>query len=156
MEGSVRFLHHVPDREPTLLHVAEPGFWFGQLTVLERGRPVATAVSRTPTKALVLTRPAFTRLAAEDSRLEPAVRQIIDERLRLTHRFLAQALDLPADERLRARLTDLADIHRLEDRVVGPSVVLGLTQAELGDRPARPAAGQRSTSRATSPGARGA
>ncbi len=133
LEGSVRFLRYVQETEPTLLHVGGPGFWFGHMTVLEHGSPVVSAVARTTTKALVLTRTAFTRLAAEDQRLAPAVNEFVYERMRLSYRFLAQAQELPADERLRVRLADLADLRRLEVPVAGPSVELDITQSELSE-----------------------
>lgn len=133
LEGSVRFLRHVLEREPRLLHIGEPGFWFGQMTLVQDGRPVVTAVSRTTTKALVLTRPAFRRLVAEDPRLEQAVNQFVFERMRLSHRYLAQAQDLPAYERLRVCLADLADLRRLDVGVEGPSVTLNIAQSELSE-----------------------
>jgi CRP-like cAMP-binding protein len=133
LDGSVRFLRHVLEAEPTLLHVGGPGFWFGHMNVLEHGSPVVSAVVRTTTEALVLTRAAFTRLAAEDGRLAPAVTEFVYERMRLSYRFLAQAQELPADERLRVRLADLADLRRLEVPITGTSVELDLTQSELAE-----------------------
>ena len=131
LEGSVRFFRYVHVSEPTLLHVAGPGFWFGHMTVLEHGSPIVTAVARATTRALVLTRAAFTRLASEDQRLVPAVNEFVYERIRQSYRALAQTQELAADERLRVRLADLADMRRLEVPVTGTPVELDLTQSEL-------------------------
>jgi CRP/FNR family transcriptional regulator, cyclic AMP receptor protein len=131
LEGAVRLLRQVERREATLLHIAEPGFWFGQMAVLEAGTPVVSAVARTSTKALVVTKAEFSRAIALDARLERAVNQYFYELVRAVTRFWAQ-VELPADERLILRLVDLAELRRREIRIEGP-VTLNVTQAELAE-----------------------
>ena len=127
----MRLLRQVERREATLLHVAEPGFWFGQMAVLEAGMPVVSVVARTATRALVVTKTEFSRAVAVDVRLERAVNQHFYDLVRAVTRFWAQ-VELPADERLILRLVDLAELRRREIRIEGP-VTLNITQVELAE-----------------------
>jgi CRP-like cAMP-binding protein len=131
LEGSVRFLLHVGDRDPSLMHVGGPGFWFGQLSVLDGEQPVVTALARTVVRAVVLTPLEFRRLATSEPGLVPAVNRIVHERSRIMYRFQAEARGLPPDARLKSRLADLADLRRLDVHVDGPAVGLDISQAEL-------------------------
>lgn len=131
LQGTVRFLRHVASDEPTLIHIGEPGLWFGQMAVIDDGRTLATAVTRSRTKALVLARTAFNEFIAADARLGAAVSHVVHERSRLIYRYHAESRVLPIDARLQRRLADLAELRRQEVRIAGPSVSLDISQAEL-------------------------
>ena len=131
LQGRVLMLRHVGEDEPALIHVGGPGFWFGEMGVLLGDRTLVTAVAQTPVRALVLPKPEFDRIVAEEPRHYPAFARIAFERYRLALRFLAEARRLSPDDRLRLRLADLAEIRRLETTVTGPAVDLDLSQSEL-------------------------
>jgi CRP/FNR family cyclic AMP-dependent transcriptional regulator len=133
LDGGILMLRYVADHaDPALIHVAGPGFWFGEMIVLDGGLPAVTIVAQTDVKALVLPTAEFHRLRAADPRYFEAVATIALQRTRVLLRSLAEARKASPDERLRLRLADLAELRRLDLTLAGPHVDLPISQAELG------------------------
>ena len=134
LEGQVATLRHVSDGDPALVHVAGPGFWFGEIGVLLGDGTLVTAVARSSVKALILPKAEFDRIVADEPRYYPAFARIVFERYCLLLRFLAETLRLSPDSRLRLRLADLADALRTQTTMHdGQAVVLNLSQSELAE-----------------------
>jgi CRP/FNR family transcriptional regulator, cyclic AMP receptor protein len=114
-----------------LIHVAGPGFWFGEIGVFT-GDTLISATAQTPVRAFVLSKPAYDRILDEQPRYFEAFARMTIERYRLLLRFLAETLSLAPDVRLRIRLADLADIQLRDSSKGDAGVVLGLSQSELG------------------------
>lgn len=131
IEGRVLILVHVNHDEPALIHVGGPGFWFGEIGVLMGDTALVTAVAQTATTALVLPKAALERIVADDPRSYPAFARMVFDRYRILMRFLAEARRLGADDRLRLRLADLAELRRLDTSVAGRGVELDITQSQL-------------------------
>lgn len=130
LEGRVSILRHVGDDDPALIHVAAPGFWFGELGILS-GEAAVTAVAMTSVQAFVLPKAAFDRIVDEEPRYYPHFARIVLERFHIVMRFLAESLRLSPDYRLRLRLADLAETKRAQTASDGPGVLLDLSQSEL-------------------------
>lgn len=131
LEGSVTLTRHVGDTT-ALVHVAEPGFWFGQLSVL--GTPtVVGAVARTTLQLLLLSRAGYLRIAARHAELADALHAACFHNADQMFGLQAEGRYLTPDAIVPARLAFLA-ARRLEDlgQHAGP-VALSLTQAELAD-----------------------
>jgi CRP-like cAMP-binding protein len=131
LEGQVSLLRHVSDDEPVLIHVGGPGFWFGESGLLLEGEPVVTAVAQSAMRALVFSKVEFDRVIAEEPRYYPEFARLALERLRILMRYLAEAIRLSPDYRLRMRLADLAELQRAQTTAEGAAVVLNLSQSEL-------------------------
>ncbi len=133
LEGQVALQRHVSDDDPALIHVAGPGFWFGESGVLMDDALLATAVARSFVKVLALPKAEFDRIIADEPRYYPAFAQLALERYRILMRYLAETLRLSPDYRLRLRLAELAELERTQTTQDGPDVVLFLSQSELAE-----------------------
>jgi len=130
LEGQVSMMRYVSDGEPALIHVGEPGFWFGELGLLT-GDAAVTAIALTGVKTLVLPKVEFDRIVDEEPCYYPCFAQLLFERTRIIVRFLAESLRLSPDYRQRLRLADLADTKRAQTTSDGRAVLLELTQSDL-------------------------
>jgi CRP-like cAMP-binding protein len=130
LEGQVSILRHVGDDEPALIHVAGPGFWFGDSAALT-DEALVSAVAQTPVKALLLPKREFDRILAQEPRYYPFFIENSLARLRILLRYFAETVRLSPEYRLRLRLADLADHRRGETATDGPAVELDIAQAEL-------------------------
>ena len=129
LEGQVAVERWATPDQQVLIDVATPGTWFGELAVLLHTktsgvRTGVESVARTDTRVLVL------RLAAFEELIEqhPASYRYF-ARLAL-ERSESEFRTLSADELVAAKLADLASLRR-QDRPIGPSIVLELTQTDV-------------------------
>ena len=130
LAGRLWLVQHVGTEREHLVHVVEPGFWFGELAVLT-GRPAAvTMVARTPARALCLPRQAFEETADQDPRFYRAVVRLAMGRYALALRHISESHRLAAEGRLCAVLADRAEMRRW-DRPDEKPVCLTLSQDEL-------------------------
>jgi CRP/FNR family transcriptional regulator, cyclic AMP receptor protein len=132
LEGQVSLLRHVGDDDPALIHVAAPGFWFGEFGILT-GDAAVTAVAMTSVQTFLLPKAAFDRIIDEEPRYYPPFARIVLARVHILVRYLAESLRLSPDHRLRLRLADLADTKRAQTTSDGPAVLLDMSQSELAE-----------------------
>ena len=129
LRGRVGFVRATEGGDEYLVHVAEPGFWFGEMGLLT-GRTVVTILALTPVRALALTKAAFEEIVAAEPRYYRPFAELALERFAAAYRFVAENHLLPAEIRLCSRLADLAEMRARDVPPAGP-VTLGLSQEEL-------------------------
>ena len=130
LEGTVYVVRDVGGGEEALIHVGEPGFWYGAAYLLTDTPTVATVLAHTPVRALVLSKAQFDRILAEDPRHYPAFARLALDRYRMLVTMFAEIRELAPEARLRARLAALAKL-RLQDRRHSGAVSLTVPQADL-------------------------
>ena len=67
LEGDVHLVREVAGEE-ALIHVAEPGFWFGEFAMLTGQPTLVTAVCHSAARVLTLLKAQFDHIIAEDPR----------------------------------------------------------------------------------------
>ncbi len=132
LDGQISILRHVGDDEPALIHVAGPGFWFGELAVFV-DEAIVTVVAQTAVKAMILPKREFDRIVGDEPRHYPAFVQILCTRFQVLLRYFAETIRLSPEYRLRLRLASLADTRRGETKTAGRAVFLDISQAELAE-----------------------
>jgi CRP-like cAMP-binding protein len=130
LEGRLAVVRPVGAEGEDLIHIGEPGFWIGEYSLLTGEAAVVGTVAATASQVLVLPRPEFDRLVAEEPRWYRAFATLALERYALMVRQLSDTRSLSPSERLRLRLADLVELRRAERAGRGP-VVLRLSQEEL-------------------------
>ena len=129
LEGDVHLVREVAGEE-ALIHVAEPGFWFGEFAMLAGQPTLVTAVCHSPARVLTLPKPQFDHIIAEDPRHFQAFAKLAFDRYAA---LLRVSLDVPAmtpEARLRRRLAAMAK-QRQQDRPSPAPVSLAVSQADL-------------------------
>lgn len=130
LEGRLRVVRPVGADDEDLIHVAEPGFWIGEYSLLTGDVAVVTTVATTAARVLLLPRRDFERLVDEEPRWFRPFAVLALTRYALLVRQLSDTRSLSPEDRLRTRLADLVQLRRAERFGVG-AVVLRLSQQEL-------------------------
>jgi len=130
LEGTVHMVRDPGGGEESLIHVGEPGFWFGAMAVLTNNPIPATAIARTPVRALMLTKTQVDRIVDEEPRYYAPFAKLALDRFALLVRMFAELRDLSPEARLRARLVNLAHL-RQQDRDERGVLSLSVSQADL-------------------------
>ena len=130
LEGHVRLVRDLGAGEEALLHVAEPGFWFGEFAVMT-GRPtVVTALAHSPVRALVLSKTHFDQIVADEPRYYAEFARLAFERYEALLHVLSEAHGLSPESRLRRRLAAMAR-QRQQDQPSGDAPIIDVSQADL-------------------------
>jgi CRP-like cAMP-binding protein len=130
LEGRVHIVRGVGESDEALIHVGEPGFWFGEHGMLS-GRPaIASVVATTNARVLLLPMSEFQRIVADEPRYYPHFAALLFERYATVFRYASEARAVPAEDWLWTRLQDLAVSRRRDAHVEGP-VDISVSQAEL-------------------------
>jgi CRP-like cAMP-binding protein len=130
LEGRVHIVRGVGESDETLIHVGEPGFWFGEHGMLS-GRPaIASIVATTKARVLLLPMPEFQRIVADEPRYYPCFAALLLERYATVFRYASEARAVAAEDWLWTRLQDLAAIRRNDAQLRGP-IDITVSQAEL-------------------------
>lgn len=130
LEGRIWLVRHLGTDTEHLIHVAEPGFWFGEWAALA-GRPAAvTFIARTASRTLLLPQSAFQDLTARHPALYRAVAELVLARYAVMLRHVSEAHRLTAEGRLRAVLADRGEMRRWDHPDEQP-ISLTLSQDEL-------------------------
>jgi len=108
VEGEVHILRHRPDGEEALIHVAGPGYWLGEVSLIRRDVAVVTCIAQTDGHVLVLTRDAFEEVVREQPAFWRHLAILTSERLAGIIAYLADTRDLTPEMRLCSRLAEIA------------------------------------------------
>lgn len=130
LEGRVHIVRGVGESDEALIHVAEPGFWFGEHGMLSGKPAIATIVATTNVRALLLPAAEFQRIVAAEPRHYPCFAALLYERYSTVFRYASEARAVAAEDWLWTRLQDLAAIRRRDAQLSGP-IDITVSQAEL-------------------------
>ncbi len=130
LEGRVHILRGIGEAGEALIHVGEPGFWFGEHAVLAGKTAIASVVATANARALVLPAAEFERIVEEEPRHYPLFAALLFERYATVFRYASEARAAAAEEWLLRRLRDLAAIRRSDAQITGP-IDVNVSQAEL-------------------------
>lgn len=130
LEGQVHLVAAIGTGDEALVHVGEPGFWFGEFGLLAGGQTVVTALAHTKVRALLLPKVQFDLIVDEEPHYYRHFASLIYERYAILLRAFADVQEVTPDIRLRRRLAVLAELQRMDRAAEGP-VALAVTQAEL-------------------------
>jgi CRP-like cAMP-binding protein len=130
LEGRVRVVRTLPGGEEALYHIGEPGFWFGALALVAMRKTVVSIFAETTTRVMVLPKPQFERIVADEPRYIRHFALLLADRHATLLQILALAHGLTPMDRLRARLAESVEMkHR--DRIAADSPTLNISQSEL-------------------------
>ena len=120
----------IGESDEALIHVGEPGFWFGEHGTLSGRVSIASVVATSNVRTLLLPATEFQRIVADEPRYYPSFASMLFERYATVFRYASEARALPAEDWLWTRLQDLASIRRNDAQIEGP-VDITVSQAEL-------------------------
>jgi CRP-like cAMP-binding protein len=128
--GRTRHLRSAGDSGEVLLHVGEPGLWFGEYALVT-GQPAAgSVVAATAVRTLFLPTAAFERLIADEPRYLRPFACLLGERFAVAYRYIAEEQVLEPAERLLSRLRGIVALQRGKGATADP-MDIAVSQAEL-------------------------
>lgn len=130
LHGRTRHVRWIGDAEEVLMHVGEPGFWFGEYPLLSGQPSVGSVIADTDSRLLFLPAAEFERIVDAEPRYLRPFAALQAERFGMLYRYLAQAYGLAPEEVLHTRLKGAVELHRLGQPSSGPAVVT-LSQSAL-------------------------
>lgn len=130
MHGRTRHVRSVSDGDEVLIHVGEPGIWFGEFPLLSGQPSVGSVIADAAARALFLPVAEFQRLVDGEPRYYREFNRLMWERYALRFRFMAEAQGLAPEARLRSRLIGVAEVQRGERPANGPATIT-MSQSEL-------------------------
>jgi CRP/FNR family transcriptional regulator, cyclic AMP receptor protein len=130
LDGLIYMVREVGGGDEALIHVGEPGFWYGLHYMLTGTRTVATVLAHTPVRALMLSKSQFDRILAGDPRYYECFARLVLDRYGILVRWFAEVRDLAPEARVRGRLASMATMRR-QDRPESGAVSLAVSQADL-------------------------
>lgn len=101
---------NVPGGDTVLLALIGPGDAFGELALIDTGRRGATVQAFADGETLALHRNAFEALRRQRPAVDRALATILAERIRRLNDLLLEAHHVEADQRVRRRLLELAEV----------------------------------------------
>lgn len=131
LRGTVRIARSTPMGRETLLHIAQPGFWFGEIAVLLDGPTQVSASARDPSLVLVIPAAPLQRLLAEEPRHYAAMARPALERYATVLGQLEQYRRADPRTRVATKLLVLAAVDRAGIGTVPTR--LSLKQSELAE-----------------------
>jgi CRP-like cAMP-binding protein len=130
LDGRVHIVRGIAESEQALIHVGEPGSWFGEHGTLSGRSALASIVATTNVRTLLLPVAEFQRIVADEPRHYPLFAALLYERYATVFRYASEARAVPAEDWLWTRLQDLAASRRLDAQVQGP-IDISVSQTEL-------------------------
>ena len=131
LQGRTRHVRSVGDGGEVLLHIGEPGIWFGEYPLLCGQPTIGSVVADTSVRTLFLPKEAFDRIVDAEPRYYRAFNLLLCERFALSFRLLAEARGLPPEEWLRQRLAGVAEVQGRDTAVAEGPTTLTMSQTEL-------------------------
>lgn len=130
LEGHVRVMRRTADANEVLLHVGEPGFWFGDYGTMAGAPSIGSVVADAAVRALLLSVPQFEHIVEKEPRHFRAFAGLLFERYALLFRYMGETHSLGREQWLNVRLADLAAMQR-GDSPHSDAVSIALSQADL-------------------------
>jgi len=130
LEGRVHIVRGIGDSDEVLIHVGEPGFWFGEHGTLSGQAAIASILTTTNVRALLLPMAEFQRIVTDEPRYYACFSTLLIERYATVFRYASEARAVAAEEWLWTRLKDLAAIRRNDAQLRG-AIEITVSQAEL-------------------------
>jgi CRP-like cAMP-binding protein len=130
LRGRTRHLRSIAGDEEVLLHVGEPGLWFGEYPMLARAPSIGSVVADTATRALLLSAAEFRRIVDAEPRHYWPFCELLCERFALLFKYVAQARGLAPEEWLRERLAGIIHLQRMQ-RPAQDRATIRMSQSEL-------------------------
>jgi CRP-like cAMP-binding protein len=130
MHGRTRHVRSISDGDEVLMHVGEPGIWFGEFPLLSGLPSVGGVVADTAVRTLFLPAVEFQRITEAEPRYYREFNRLMWERYALAYRFTAEAQGLAPEAWLQSRLIGVAEVQRGERPPKGPSTIT-MSQSEL-------------------------
>jgi CRP-like cAMP-binding protein len=130
LDGRVHLVVHTVDDAEVLVHVAEPGFWFGHYALLTGKPSHGSVIAAAPSRALVLPVAEFEAICALDADYYRQVNRYVLSMYDYLFRYLAETQALASERWLALRLADLSAMRRADLPSDGP-VEIRVPQAEL-------------------------
>lgn len=130
LHGRTRHVRSVCDGEEVLLHIGEPGLWFGEYPLLTGKPSIGSVIADTDSRVLFLPAREFERIIEAEPRYLRPFAVLIAERFAFAYRYLAQAHGLSPEEFLHARLKGVVAMQRIDQPSNGPADV-SLSQEAL-------------------------
>lgn len=126
--GRVAIQVVTPSGDTATLALVAPGEVFGELAVIDPlENRSATAVAIEATTVLSFHRDVVARVRRESTTVDTFLLHVLTEKVRRTSQLLVEALYLPAEPRVRRRVTELVEAYADADR----AVEVPLTQDEI-------------------------
>jgi CRP-like cAMP-binding protein len=130
MHGRTRHVRSVGDGDEVLVHVGEPGIWFGEFPLLSGQPSVGSIIADAAVRALFLPVGEFQRIVEDEPRYYREFNRLMWERYALLFRFMAEAQGLAPEAWLRSRLVGVAEVQRGERPLNGPATI-AMSQTDL-------------------------
>lgn len=130
LHGRTRHVRWVGEDEEVLMHVGEPGFWFGEYPLLSGQPTVGSVIADTDARVLFLPAAEFERIVEAEPRYLRPFAALQAERFGMLYRYLAQAYGLAPEELLYRRLKGAIELNRRGQPSTGPAVI-ALSQSAL-------------------------
>jgi CRP-like cAMP-binding protein len=130
MHGRTRHVRSVSDGDEVLVHIGEPGIWFGEFPLLSGQPSVGSVIADATVRALFLPVAEFQRIVEGEPRYYREFNRLLWERYALLFRFMAEAQGLAPEAWLRSRLIGVAEVQRGERPLHGPATIT-MSQSEL-------------------------
>jgi CRP-like cAMP-binding protein len=130
MQGRSRHIRSVSDGEEVLIHVGEPGVWFGEFPLLSGLPSIGSVIADTAVRTLFLPVAEFRRIVEDEPRYYREFNRLMWERFALLFRFMAEARGLAPEAWLRSRLIGVAEVQHGQRPLQGPATI-SISQAEL-------------------------
>ena len=111
LRGQVRISCQGADGRELLVHVFEPGGWFGEISMFDDLPRTHDAAAQGATDLLLIPKRAFRALLEADPDLYPHFMRMLCRKLRRSFGYIESAAFLPLRGRLAYRLAELVELH---------------------------------------------
>lgn len=131
LTGRTHHLRQVGESEEVLLHVGEPGLWFGEYPLLSGERSIGSVVAAVPSRTLFLSAREFEALIDEHPGHLRHFSRLLAYRFAVAFRFLAESHGLRPEDWLLSRLEGILDIQRTGAKSVPAIDTISISQSQL-------------------------
>jgi CRP-like cAMP-binding protein len=128
--GQTRHVRSAGDSGEVVLHVGEPGLWFGEYALVTRQAAAGSVIAATAVRTLFLPVAEFERIVELEPRHLRPFACLLGERFAVAYRYIAEEQVLSPAERLMSRLRGIVAMQRRDPADRQPTTI-SMSQAEL-------------------------